>query len=555
MEARTAGRDHDLMRFYLPLALALFVLGCLLAAQKHTLAVASLHDLFLFLDGIHQVDQGLVPSTDFVAAIGVLNYWLPWLGYRIIGQFGGALEAANVVVLVFVLAIAVCILQPRTSRFVGGALVVAMVMLLVAPWYPSKGALVLTQVMFYNRWCWPVLTLLLLFAIPRRKPPSLATTGLEAAIAISLLLFLFFNKMTYFAVGFVFVAGFGIVSKQFRAVAVAVSAVVWIVVAAVEAASGYVGDYLADLRTAIEASGPLVLSNLDGLIWSNALDYGLAALAVAVVAVRGRLTLGSVLVSGYIAGSGLAIMTQNGAGGGDSAVYVFALTVLFAQMHRLVADEPRPAKLLVCVLLAAFLFPYLARQTQAVVSFLAPDAVPIGLPRMEGVLLGAYDIRYPNGDLVRDADGEYTRRLRRGVELLEGNGIAAPSLLMTLSSTDPFSAMLDLPRARGNLWCIDPGRLVSTETAPLATVLFADVDYIMVPAVVRCPYSNARILCEARDFLLATYGTFIDEHYRVVATNADWRLLERVRSDVAQDALGVVRRAIDAQVNQASDRR
>ena len=546
METHAAGghdASGDLLRFYGPLALALFVLACLLAAQKHTLAVASLHDLFLFFDGIHQVDNGFVPSIDFVTAIGVLNYWLPWLGYRIVGQFGGAFEAASVLVLVFVLVAAVYVVQPRTSRFVGGALVVAMALLLIAPWYPSKGALVLTQAMFYNRWCWPVLTLLLLFAIPRRPSlrgrPGLGTTGVEAAIVASLLLFLFFNKMSYFAAGFVFVAGLGIVLKQFRAIAVAASVAVCVVVAAVEAASGYVGDYLADLRTAIDASGPLVVSNLDGLIWSNALDYGLAALAVSVVVVRRRLTLRDLLVSAYIAGSGLAVMTQNASGGGNSAVYVFALTALFAQMHGLVADQPRFARFLVALALATFLFPYLVRQTQAVASALVPAAVPIGLPRMEGVLLGTYDIRYANGDSVSDADGEYARRLRRGVELLEANGIAAPKRLMTLSSTEPFSAMLNLPPTPGNLWCIDPGRLINAATAPPAAMLFADVDYLMVPTMAHCPYSNSRILCEARDFLLATYGDFIDEYFDLVDENADWKLLERSSFAAVPDVFGV----------------
>ena len=83
-----------------------------------------------------------------------------------------------------------------------------------------------------------------------------------------------------------------------------------------------------------------------------------------------------------------------------------------------------------------------------------------------------------------------------------------------------------------------PGRLINAATAPPATALFADVDYLMVPTMVGCPYSNSRILCEARDFLLTTYGDFIDEYFRLLNENADWRLLERIRSDFAPDAFG-----------------
>ena len=504
------------------MAAALVVLGfALFVLPGTTLAAGFAHDLFVYFDGIHRVDQGQVPSRDFYSPLGPLGYYLPWLGYWLLGRFGGAMEVASILVLLTALPAAVIALANRVPPLASALILVAIWALIVVPLNPGDGGGVVSQAMFYNRWCWAMLGILFLFAIPATGRGR-AASWVEPAAVAWLLLFLFFTKASYFVVGFVFVALFGIALKRFLRTGVVSIAVLLTVALAAQLTTGWTRHYLADVLVAIEISGPVRTDLFGGKIASNWVEYALVALAYACVFPRKQLRKVDVLLALYVVGSSIPILSQNA-----PQQYVFSLIALFAHLIALCRRHGREhealfriSRRMVAAALLVFLLPHLAKQCIATVFFLGgavgspsfADLRAIDLPRMEGVLIS------------ERREGEYVRTLRSGVVLLREQDVYDETL-MTLDFANPFPALLDLPPARGAPWCMHVGRYISLETALPGEELFADAAYVMIPT-----RWQER---ETGEFLWETYGGHLAEAYVTVAENEDWRLLRRASKLVA----------------------
>ena len=498
-------------------ALAMVVAGIVLFVLPGvTLSAGFTHDLFVYLGGVHRVDQGQLPSRDFYSPLGLLGYYFPLLGWRLVGQFGGAMEAAGLLAMLATMPAAVVALANRVPVLPSLLILFAVFGLFMVPLNPGDGGGLVSQAMFYNRWCWAVLTLLFLFAIPPTRRPR---NWVEAAAIAFLLLFLFFTKASYFVVGFVFVAVFGIALKRFRRAGVVGIALLLAVAAGVQWATGWVARYLADIHTAIEISGAVRTNLFDRKLLFVLGEYALVALAYACVAPRKRLRAVDALFALYVVGSSIPIVSQNA-----PAQYVFSLAALFAHLLALCrpagnesaagAASFRASRRMVAAALVVFLLPHLARQGVATVFFLGgalggpsfADIRPMNLPRMEGVLI------------KESGEGEYVGTLRSGVRLLREQRVRNATV-MTLDFANPFPVLLDLPAPRGDLWCIHVDRHINAETALAGPRLFADADYLMLP-------TNWRVR-ETRDFLLNIYGDYLAEAYSTAAENEHWRLLRR----------------------------
>ena len=153
------------------LAFGLFVL------PGATYSASYIHDLFVYFGGIHRMDHGQLPSMDFYTPLGLLGYYLPYFGYQLVGQFGGAMEVAKVLVLSVAMPMAALALANRVPLVVSTLILVAIFGLIAVPLNLGDGAGLVSQAMFYNRWCWAMLTILFLFAIPpaRRSCPGSET--------------------------------------------------------------------------------------------------------------------------------------------------------------------------------------------------------------------------------------------------------------------------------------------------------------------------------------------------------------------------------------------
>ena len=326
---------------------------------------------------------------------------------------------------------------------------------------------------------------------------------------------MFFTKASYFVVGLVFVALFGIGMRRFCVPGIIGIIVLLAVALWVQLTTGWVQHYLADLRTAIEINGPVRTNLFEQKIAFNLVEYALVALAYACMAPRRQLRAADALLALYVVGSSIPILSQNAV-----QQYVFSLVALFAHLLALCRRSGREREVafrisrrMVAAALLVFLLPHLARQCIATAFFLGgalgspsfADIRAIDLPRMEGVLIS------------ESREGEYVRTLQSGVALLREQGVK-DATLMTLDFANPFPALLDLPPALGDPWCIHVDRHISLETALAGEELFADAAYIMIPT---------SHYWRERDFLLDIYGDYLAKAYSTAAENDHWRLLRR----------------------------
>ena len=488
----------------------------LFGAPAHTLGAHP--DIFQFFNWINALDHGQMPSRDFHTPVGMLTHYLPYWGYRLAGQYAGAMEMASLLALAALLPCAAVALAGRVSTLAGVAVLVAAAALIAVPWNPGDGALVASQFLFYNRWCWAALGTLFLFHLPKRQPRSGVVEGLVVA---TLLLFLFLVKIPYFATGAVFVAVFGIGFGRFRRAAAQGFALFALAVAGLQAFTGVVDNYLGDVLGALNATGffwvgagsPFAVNLLDS--WSQ---YAALVIAWAVVASGGGLQRGDWAFLGYAVASSVLILGQNGA---QSCVFA-----LVAGHLCLLARGTGPRRAIAGWALVVFLLPPIFAQGLASHAFATKHAYyqPVTLPRMGGLYFFG-------------AERDFIRRLESGVSLLQGNDIQTGAL-MSFDFASWFPVFLNIAPVQGRMWCFHVGRSIEFDTAPSAARMFANVRHIMVPK-----FGHTRLTpltppqetpatalahiakTSPRDFLLAVYGDHVATAYRVAQENEHWWLL------------------------------
>ena len=486
-------------------------------------------DLFQFFNWINALDHGQMPSRDFHTPAGMLTHYLPYWGYRLAGQYAGAMEMASLLALAALLPCAAVALAGRVSTLAGVAVLVATAALIAVPWNPGDGAFVLSQHLFYNRWCWAGLGALFLFHLPKRQPSSGVVGVAESVVVATLLLFLFLVKITYFVVGAAFVAVFGaavfgIGFGRFPRAAAQGFALFALTVAGLQACTGVVDNYLGDVLGALDAGG-IVWVGADSPFAMNFFpwrQYMALTIAWAVVASGGGLRRSDWAFLGYAVVSSMLILGQNSA-----QLCVFALV---AGHLCLLARGTGPRRAVAGWALAVFLLPPLCAQGLASHAFATKHAryQPVALPRMDGLYF-------------LETERDHIRHLESGVALLQGNDIQAGAL-MSFDFASWFPVFLNIAPVQGRMWCFHVGRFIDFDTAPSAARMFANVRHIMVPKFGRSRLTPptppqetpaTALAAMARDFLLAVYGDHVAATYRVVRENERWWLLG-LRSDAVE---------------------
>ena len=301
------------------------------ALPSATLHGGGLHDLVAFFDGINAVAHGRTPSLDFRTPLGALGHVIPYWGFLLTGQLGGALESAGALVATLFLPLACVGLQGRASRSASALFLLAVLGMACVPWSPGDGAAVVSQSGYYNRWGWVALSVLLLLGIPRE---SAGRWGMDALVVAACLLFTFFLKMTYFACAMGFVVACGLAMGRFvQAGLVGISAFSVVVLTA-WAATDAVWPYLKDVGLAAQATGGSVVDWWDNLrpLWWECL----LAMAVCAIATR-KDDLGKNMVMPLLAALAcLLLALQN-----TAMASAFALLPVFVQAHTLTARRAR----------------------------------------------------------------------------------------------------------------------------------------------------------------------------------------------------------------------
>ena len=365
-----------------------------------------------------------------------------------------------------------------------------------------------SHVGFYNRWASAALATLFLFAVPPtpREHPYIDGVGMAA-----LLLFLFFVKASYFAAGLAFVVGFGAALGLFRRAALAGAGGFAAVVVVMQAATGLIDDYLAELAHSFNVSGVSWYAR-DGLLTStlprSAAYYGVLAVACAVAFV-GKASVGwrRWLFVLFAALACLAVQ------GHDAGFYgPFALLAPLALLAR---RSVLPWRRWLAACLGLFMLPYLAASARTASDLHRDDSIQAAeLPRMAGVYVISLSHGSPRShhSLLHMVD-----ELAAGLHLLEENGI--DDGVFGLDYYNYFPALLDVPPLPGRLAVLMPGRTLSRDRAPAPATLFRHSAYVMVPQE-----SNSE-----RDGLLALYSKHLRLNYRLLDSSDQWQLWERQR--------------------------
>ena len=460
-------------------------------------------DLLVFFGQINALEHGQVPYRDFRTSMGALPFYLPWAGFRLVGGFGGALEMASLLATALLLPCFVAALHGRFSWPAGLALLLCLAALAATPYQNGP-----SHIGFYNRWCGSALAALFLFAVPPRRPVNVHVEGIAVA---ALLLFLFFVKASYFAVGLAFVAGFGVALGLFRRAAAVGVGVCAAVVVGVQIATGLVDDYLVELAHSLEVSGVAWYARdkyLRQYLPQSAPYYGALA-AACFLAVIGKANIGWRRWAFLLFAPASCLVLQ-----GHDASF-FGPSPLVATLALLGERSVKASRYGVFGLLALFMLPYCAITARAVAEYQDDERArfrPAELPRMANVYMEdlAHDARPKRHCLYFAADES-----RAGLALLATHDV--DDGVLALDYYNHYPALLDVPPLLGRLSVLMPGRTVSRDAAPSPEVVFGQAGYVLVPKTPN----------EERQVLLALYGEYLRRHYQLLGGNDQWQLWQR----------------------------
>jgi hypothetical protein len=488
----------------------------LLALPGETVTTKYLNDLFIFLDGVHRIDQGQIPNRDFHTALGPLVYYIPVLGYWLSGTFGGAMPVGMAILVVAMAPIAAHALGSRLRPMIGLPLAAFLLLVLAVPINIGESIGALSFGMFYNRIGWAALGILLVLHLHPLRPGRSGGV-LDTLCATALILLMLYTKISYALVGLAFLVLLLLDSKQRRWAAAALVAVP-LGAYGVELAWGGTLGHVEDLRLASRVSGSLAqINDLVAIVFRNLSDFVLYTLIAVLVLWRTR-SIRHLLYFGFCAGSGWALISQNFQQTGVVTLGVGAAVAaeMLARSH---AAQPTPRSSVTTgahLLLLAMLLPMTLHNAAALGLHSTLATVrhgdPVPLERFEGVRLARlwFDGPYPYPMFVR-----YMASLRDGAAAL-GSVDGGAERVVVLDFVNPFTAGLGLKPPQGDSTWHHWGRTINEESFLPAEELFRDVRLVMEPkwAVEESTATGMRQI----------YADHLSDRYEVAVETADWRI-------------------------------
>lgn len=501
------------------LSIGAFALAALAGAAyvlpATTIHTASMQDLVVHLDVTHRLDMGQTPYVDFHAPIGWLAMWLLWAGQWMQGGFGGATEAADWLMLCAVLPLAAVAMAGRVRFAPALTVMAALAGMVIAPWrigydgwHPDPG-------LHYNQWGWALLSVTLLLWLPG---PAARRRRIADALAVGALLsLLFFTKLTYFTAALGFVCLFGLLRRESHASALAGIALFGACVLAVQAAGGWVDDYMREnLRiwevgqSAIKEDGGYAGASPWRILHTAHADIAILVLCCAVARWMGQLRQSMALHAGFALAAGAWVMTHS------SSAPEFMLPVSAFLLRLAVSASPQSiTRRTAYAGMALHLAPVFAKQALASVFFwfAAMGGLPhfaVDLPRLDNVLAG--------GPSRMAANGKYLDALRSGLALLRtADAGAAPVAVMDV--VNPFPFLLNAMPPKGVLYAIHINRMAGREAVADPLMMFGDAVWLLEPKL-PVQQDTLALIQELQAERLAA-------EWRQVAENEHWVLRRR----------------------------
>lgn len=532
----------------------------LLIAPARTFVGIYVNDLMVFFDGAHRVLSGQVPNRDFHTPLGPLAYLLPAFGLWAGGSLGLMLPIATGV---FALLLAPALFYVSATRLpfpLAVVFVLYVALLAIAPLNPGDPWLNSTFAMFYNRFCWSALSVLLILALPRLRT-GVGNTAFDALCAGWLLVLLFYFKLSYAAVGAAFVVGLLFLNGSRRLALLALAGAAGALLLG-EVFWGATGQYLADASAAAAVSG-----TVRGGLYQLALTVGQnlhqeAVFAAAfLLGVMRRTRAIYLLASAIMAAAGLLLLNQNaqfleiplllpaaliatvgpttGRSGEESGSFRLATLLLVGalalpgiagdalalryfrhELHHTPASPTSVAELDGVVTHEGTLAPTDSRPTLHIPPNALPDAIRTGVADTQTMLLLR---QIPNRQPL--SQSEYLTTLQDGATALRTDPRLTGSVY-TFDLQNPFNAMLGRRPPRGDSSWNHFGRTFDQHRFLPPQQSLHDVNVIMDPKDPMEVYS-------AR-FQKSNYADYLSRNFNLAKETTYWRIYLRAPSRVHQ---------------------
>jgi len=519
---------------------ALLLLALLLPGRTYLGQYAN--DFMVFVDGANRILNGQVPNREFHTPLGPLAFLLPAFGWWAGGSLGTMMPVATAAFALIFVPLLIYVVSSRLPLGWALAFGLFMVLLVAVPLNPGEPPDRTSFAMFYNRFCWAVLSTLFLMVLPPK--PALGRVSLDALVIAALLLLMFYLKVSYAAIGLVFVAALCLLRGKRTAALLGLGLTAGAVLV-VELFWSQTAVYIGDIRSAAAASGTVrgTFFTLARSILDNFADYVLIGGMLLVALLRDART-EYLLAVLFMTVGGLLLINQNAQQTEVITLLPAALVAAFAPARDGTRGDRGWPGLIGALVLAALVIPAGAMNIstlgyEVVKAAQGPGDAPFdeqldGLVTLEGSLrdmkpgaqvledvyrTGSADLETVN--MLRHAryrqpvgQTEYIRSLKDAVRMLRSE----PKLggrVYTLDMPNPLNALAGRTAPVGLDAWNHLGRTFSPDHYRDPTATFANVDVVMVP---KLPVELATF-----QVLRTLYGPYIETHYELVAESTYWR--------------------------------
>ena len=494
------------------------------------------HDIFSILSGAYRVLQGQVPHRDFSSSLGPLFYLIPATGLAISSMRPEGLGYANAL---FGAVIALWTYRTARGRMAGlGAWVLAVyaALLITAPYSLGYNPVAFTYAMFYNRYGYALLGILVLecglqaLRTPGAEAPG-ASRAFFAGVAWALLVFL---KISYGMVAVPFLLLWICCGAARRRTVLALCG--GFAVAAVSMLC-YLRFDLADMLfdLACAASGRSASWRLASVFTPVAVIEGIPLVLLAAVASAGsgepgrwrQLRLWSFTL--LTLGIGALVLSTNHQAMSLPLDGIAAVLLVDAVVRRPAPGiDARLRRLLAMFLASMCVLPLTAMGgvSLAAASWERYRGPAAPAARLQAARAASMVFGPPMARLTTETGGTaYVEALNDGLNLIRAHAGAADGVL-TIDEFNPFNYLLDRRTPRGGMAAVAYNYVYSDAKHPSADRFFGDARWVM-----ERKYSRSADDFVGENFFiwgaLHVYGTELERRFRPVAETGHWALWRR----------------------------
>jgi hypothetical protein len=508
---------------------------CATRAAYHGLPVLiHANDNMIALDGGWRVLSGQRPHVDFYSALGPISSMITAFGLALDHHAVQGINYGSAILGFLIGLWSFLIARSRMASPWAALTGIFFALLIVAPAPLGDPYYTITEAMFYNRYGYALLALILIEAyLPLREGHRTPVAGgLSSGAACGLLLFL---KASYFLIAAPMIAVMLLMRRQDKA---RIAGILLGFGGALTVMLAYLGFHAGamvhDLRIAAGArAGELHSDNLLVKVRATLIP-NLSLLALATLFGyaadtttedwRGRILASGrrVLAALLVVGTGVAVLVSNYQSGATPLNGLFAIMLADTAMRNAGAGKGRvndfrlSSYVLIAVWALCLSVPLMTSEGRSLVYGLQESHVPADSPKVNLIHSGVTSELKLMG-ISPTIPSKYADPVNDGIVLLQRWSPAAETVF-SLNVCNPFSYVLQRKPALGGSTWLDPNRNFSDTWKPSPEWLLGHADVAMV--------MKSPGFFEV-DYILHNYMGYLSAHFHLVAESKFWWLYRK----------------------------